>query len=46
MKHEYKPFVDSLIEFAIREVIVDGDLTSLCCIPATEKGLMRLLCKQ
>ena len=46
MKHEYKPFVDALIELAIREDIGDGDHTSLCCIPATEKGRMRLLCKQ
>ena len=46
MKPEYKPFVDALIELAIREDIGDGDHTSLCCIPATEKGRMRLLCKQ
>ena len=45
MKPEYKPFVDALIELAIREDIGDGDHTSLCCIPATEKGRMRLLCK-
>ena len=38
MKPEYKPFVDALIELAIREDIGDGDHTSLCCIPATEKG--------
>ena len=37
MKPEYKPFVDALIELAIREDIGDGDHTSLCCIPATEK---------
>ena len=43
MKPEYKPFVDALIELAIREDIGDGDHTSLCCIPATEKGRMRLL---
>ena len=46
MKPEYKPFVDALIELAIREDIGDSDHTSLCCIPATEKGRMRLLCKQ
>ena len=46
MKPEYKPSVDALIELAIREDIGDGDHTSLCCIPATEKGRMRLLCKQ
>ena len=35
-----------MIELCIREDIGDGDHTSLCCIPATEKGRMRLLCKQ
>ncbi len=46
MKPEYKPFVDELIELAIKEDIGDGDHTSLCCIPAEEHGRMRLLCKQ
>ena len=46
MKAEYKPFVDELIELAIKEDIGDGDHTSLCCIPAGEQGRMRLLCKQ
>ena len=46
MKTEYKPYVDALIELAIREDIGDGDHTSLCCIPADERGRMRLLCKQ
>lgn len=46
MKAEYKPFVDKLIELAIKEDIGDGDHTSLCCIPAEEQGRMRLLCKQ
>lgn len=46
MKNEYKPFVDELIELAIKEDIGDGDHTSLCCIPAEERGRMRLLCKQ
>ncbi len=46
MKPEYKPFVDELIELAIKEDIGDGDHTSLCCIPAEEQGRMRLLCKQ
>ena len=46
MKPEYKPFVDELIELAIKEDIGDGDHTSLCCIPAGEHGRMRLLCKQ
>lgn len=43
---EYLPFVDELIELAIREDIGDGDHTSLSCIPATARGRMRLLCKQ
>ncbi|MEG0807703.1 MAG: carboxylating nicotinate-nucleotide diphosphorylase [Alistipes sp.] len=46
MKPEYKPFVDTLIELCIQEDLGDGDHTSLCCIPATEQGRMRLLCKQ
>lgn len=46
MKSEYRPFVDELIELAIKEDIGDGDHTTLCCIPATEQGRMRLLCKQ
>ena len=46
MKAEYKPFVDELIELAIKEDIGDGDHTSLCCIPADAQGRMRLLCKQ
>ena len=46
MKPEYKPYVDALIELAISEDLGDGDHTSLCCIPATERGRMKLLCKQ
>lgn len=46
MKPEYQPFVDELIELCIKEDIGDGDHTSLCCIPAEERGRMRLLCKQ
>ena len=38
MKTEYKPYVDALIELAIREDIGDGDHTSLCCIPAALIG--------
>ena len=45
MKAEYKPYVEELIELAIKEDIGDGDHTSLCCIPAEERGRMRLLCK-
>ena len=46
IRPEYRPFVDELIELAIKEDIGDGDHTSLCCIPAAEQGRMRLLCKQ
>ncbi len=46
IKAEYMPFVEELIELCIKEDIGDGDHTSLCCIPATEQGKMRLLCKQ
>ncbi|MBS6459158.1 MAG: carboxylating nicotinate-nucleotide diphosphorylase [Alistipes sp.] len=46
MKAEYKPYVDELIELAIKEDLGDGDHTSLCCIPPQERGRMRLLCKQ
>lgn len=46
MKAEYKPYVDALIDLAIKEDIGDGDHTSLCCIPAQARGRMRLLCKQ
>ena len=42
MKPEYKPYVEELIELAIKEDIGDGDHTSLCCIPAEERGRMRL----
>ncbi len=46
IKSEYKPFVEELIELAVREDIGDGDHTSLCCIPTSAQGKMRLLCKQ
>ncbi len=46
IKKEYRPFVDELIELAIKEDIGDGDHTSLCCIPHEARGKMRLLCKQ
>ncbi len=46
MKAEYRPYVEELIELAIKEDLGDGDHTSLCCIPATERGKMKLLCKQ
>ncbi len=46
MKSEYIPFVDDLIELAIREDIGDGDHTSLASIPADAHGRMKLLVKQ
>ena len=46
MKAEYIPFVDALIELAIREDIGDGDHSSLSCIPADARGRMKLLVKQ
>lgn len=46
MKKEYIPFVTELIELAIREDIGDGDHSSLACIPAEERGRMKLLVKQ
>lgn len=45
IRPEYMPFVDELIDLCIKEDIGDGDHTSLCCIPAGERGRMRLLCK-
>ena len=46
MKAEYIPFVDELIELAIREDLGDGDHTSLSTIPADARGKMKLLVKQ
>lgn len=46
MKKEYIPFVEDLIELAIREDIGDGDHSSLSTIPASERGKMKLLVKQ
>ena len=46
MKEEYIPFVDELIELAIREDIGDGDHSSLACIPHDQRGRMKLLVKQ
>ncbi len=46
MKTEYIPFVEELIELAIREDIGDGDHTSLSTIPADARGRMKLLVKQ
>lgn len=46
MKKEYVPFVESLIELAIKEDIGDGDHTSLATIPADHHGKMKLLIKQ
>ncbi len=46
MKKEYIPYVEELIELAIREDIGDGDHTSLSTIPASAQGRMKLLVKQ
>lgn len=46
MKEEYIPYVEELIELAIREDIGDGDHTSLATIPPSERGKMKLLVKQ
>lgn len=46
MKTEYIPFVEELIELAVREDIGDGDHSSLACIPHDERGRMKLLVKQ
>ena len=46
MKKEYLPYVEELIELAIKEDIGDGDHTSLASIPAEERGRMKLLVKQ
>ncbi len=46
MRKEYLPFVEELIELAIKEDIGDGDHTSLATIPAGHRGRMRLLVKQ
>ncbi len=41
-----EPFIDDIIELAIREDIGDGDHTSLACIPHSATGKMQLLVKQ
>lgn len=46
MKEEYIPFVEELIELAIREDIGDGDHTSLATIPTDARGRMKLLVKE
>ncbi len=46
MKQEYLPFVNELIELAIREDIGDGDHSSLASIPSQERGRMKLLVKE
>lgn len=46
MKTQYIPYVEDLIELAIREDIGDGDHTSLSSIPASERGKMQLLVKE
>lgn len=43
---DYKGYIDSLIELAIKEDIGDGDHSSLSVIPLDTKGKMKLLVKQ
>lgn len=46
MKEEYIPYVDELIELAIKEDVGDGDHTSLATVPPSERGKVKLLVKQ
>lgn len=46
MEKKYIPFVEELIELAIREDIGDGDHSSLSSVPPDERGCMKLLVKQ
>ncbi|MCD7962241.1 MAG: carboxylating nicotinate-nucleotide diphosphorylase [Rikenellaceae bacterium] len=46
MEEKYLPFVEELIELAIKEDIGDGDHSSLSSIPSDERGKMKLLVKQ
>ena len=46
MEKEYIPYVNELIELAIKEDIGDGDHTSLSTIPHDERGRMKLLVKE
>lgn len=46
MKEEYIPYVDELIELAVKEDVGDGDHTSLATIPPSERGRVKLLVKQ
>ncbi|MEG1794123.1 MAG: carboxylating nicotinate-nucleotide diphosphorylase [Rikenellaceae bacterium] len=46
MEKQYIPFVEELLELAIKEDIGDGDHTSLSTIPASERGKMKLLIKE
>lgn len=46
MEKKYIPYVNDLIELAIREDIGDGDHTSLSSIPHDRRGRMKLLVKQ
>lgn len=46
MEKEYIPFIEDLIELAVKEDIGDGDHTSLASIPHDARGKMKLLVKQ
>lgn len=43
---DFDESLDQLIRLALREDLGDGDHSTLCCIPAGEKGKARLLIKQ
>lgn len=45
-KMEVKDLINNLIELAFAEDIGDGDHTTLCSIPATERGSSKLLIKE
>lgn len=46
MKKEYIPYIEELIELAIKEDVGEGDHTSLASIPQEARGKMELLVKQ
>ena len=41
-----KDLIESLLNLAFAEDIGDGDHTTLCCIPATQKGKVQLIIKE
>ena len=41
-----KDLIESLLNLAFAEDIGDGDHTTLCCIPASQKGKVQLIVKE